>query len=141
MNLNRFIRHCLLLLFVLLQCVAPFAHAHVNGNSTDHNIHLAEIDSAWLNDHGLNNHESNHHDSGHHDAGTTQLANETEHAVVVCMPPECRGSELLIAQPIAVYEQRLFAARQHGVLSFAAPPRQILSSTPYQHPYSQAPPA
>jgi len=131
MNLNRLIRLYLLLLFALLQCVAPLAHAHVNGDNADGNVHLASIDSAWLYEHSLNQ----------HDSAVTQLSVEHEHSAVVCVPPESRGSEPVVDQPIAEIIRQLLATREHGVFSFAAPPRQILSSTPYQHPYSQAPPA
>ena len=126
MNLNRLIRFYLLLLFALLQCVAPFAHAHVDGNNADHNIHLASIESAWVTAHNS--------DAAH-------LAIEPDHSAVVCMPPAYRGSDLAIAQAVTMSDKQLFAACEHRVVSFVTFHQLILSSVPYQHPCSQAPPA
>lgn len=127
MNLNRLSRLFLLLLFVLLQCVAPLAHAHVNGDSTDRHVHIAVTDASQLN-------ELDHH------ADAAHLSHAENHSAVVCMPPEYRGSALLIDEPAAASKYGMFVLREHGAVvavDFYPPP---LPLTPYQQPSSQAPP-
>ena len=124
MKLIRLIRLQMLVLFTLLQCVAPVAHAHVNGHNTDHGVHLAFIEHAGL--------------SGHHSA-LPRLAVAEDNSSVVVMPPEYRSADLAIAQSAAVAEQ-LFALREHIAFSFVASGRQALPLLSYQHPRSQAPP-
>lgn len=136
MNLNRFIRIYLLLLFALLQGVAPFAHAHVNGNNTDHDIHLAVIDSARLNGHGLNDRVLNDQDA---DAG--QYAVEQEHSAVVYMPPVSRYDDSTPDLHINADDIKQIRPLEYSVTPCAIFSRDILPSFPYQHPCSQAPPA
>lgn len=126
MHLTRSVRFLLLLLFALLQCVAPLAHAHVNGNNADQSAHIAIIDSAAL---------------AAHDSDAAYFAAEQHPSAVVCMPPESRCSDLAVAQHIAATDKPLLAVGGHVVLSFVAPPRQNLCRSPYQYPRSQAPPA
>jgi len=125
MNLNRLVRLQLLLLFALLQCVAPVAHAHVNGHHADQHVHLAYIDHLDLSD---------------HESGLSHLSVEAGHSSVVSMPPEYRYADPVIAQAVAV-DEHLFALREHIAHAFAPPGRQALPLPPYQHPCSQAPPA
>lgn len=128
MNLNRFIRIYLLLLFALLQSVAPFAHAHVNGNNTDHDIHLAVIDSARLNGHGLYDHALNY-------------AVEQEHSAVVYMPPVTRSDDLTPDLYVNSGEINQLRQFENSASPCATYSRLALPSFPYQHPCSQAPPA
>lgn len=41
--MQRFLKTSLALIFALLQCIAPVAHAHISGGSADHGIHLPDI--------------------------------------------------------------------------------------------------
>jgi hypothetical protein len=126
MNLNRLIRLHLLLLFALLQCVAPVAHAHVNGHHTDRHVHLAYID---------------HLDSEDHPSGLPHVSAEADHSSVVSMPPEYRSAELTVGQALEAGDERLLALREYAAQPFVILPRQVLPFFPYQHPCSQAPPA
>lgn len=127
MNANRPCRFLLLLLFVLLQCVVPFAHAHVNGDSADRHIHFAVADAPQF------------IDLDHH-ADAVHLSHAEHHSAVVCMPPEYRGSALVTDEPFAASKHAVFVLREYGAVAAVDfyPPR--LSLTPYQHPSSQAPP-
>lgn len=126
MNLTRAIRYLLLLLFALLQCVAPLAHAHVNGNNAAQNVHLAIIDSAAL---------------AVHDSDATHFAAERHPSAVVCMPPEYRCGDLAAAQPVHAHKQCPSVLCEHIALRFVNLYQQSLPLPPYQHPRSQAPPA
>jgi hypothetical protein len=126
MKLTRHFRLLLLMLFALLQCVAPLAHAHVNGNNADQKVHLAIIDSPWLTA---------------HDSNSAHLTVEPDHSAVVCLPPESGCSDLKIAQPLPVNEKCPSALCEHITLQFVNLYQQSLPLTPYQHPCSQAPPA
>ena len=130
MSLSHLIRVPLLLLFVLLQCVAPLAHAHVNNEHGENNgrgVHIDMVDSPWLNNHG---HES---DSAH-------LSVDEHHSAVVSMPPEYRSSALAVDQPAVATGQRLLVLCEHKAVLFIAFHRQNLPLFPCQHPCSQAPP-
>lgn len=130
MNLYRFPRLLLLMLFVLLQCVAPLAHAHVNnghGDNTAQHVHFDSIDSSWLSDH-------------HHEADATQLSAEGHHSAVVCLPPECRSGSLLIEQPVLASRHDQIMPGEYSAVVFGTVYRHGLASPPYQHPLSQAPP-
>src|SRR3989339_1339184 len=89
MNWNRIIRLKLLLLFALLQCIAPVAHAHVNGNNSSQHAHAPIVHSPRLVAHS--------HD--HQDSGSTGISADQHHSAVVSMPPEFRSSLLHIEQP------------------------------------------
>jgi len=41
--MQRFLKTSLALIFALLQCIAPVAHAHISGSSAGHGIHLPDI--------------------------------------------------------------------------------------------------
>lgn len=125
MNLNRLIRLQFLMLFALLQCVAPVAHAHVNGHHADRHVHLAYLD---------------HIDVIDRASGSPQVSVEADHSSVVSMPPEYRSAELMVAQAAGASEERLWALREYAVQRFVTVPRQTLPFFPYQHPCSQAPP-
>lgn len=127
MNLNRLIRVYLLLLFALLQCVAPLAHAHVNGDSADQKVHLATIESSWLNAH-------------EHDFHAEQFAAELAHSAVVTMPPEYRFNDIAVVQVSGASVEPLLALRVYSAPLFVAPPPQSIAFLPYQLPCSQAPP-
>lgn len=127
MNLNRMIRLKLMLLFALLQCVAPLAHAHVNGHNTGQTVHIELHDSAGFIDH-------------HHDTETTQLSVDEHHSDVVSMPPEGRSNLLLVEQPDGPIQHGNVVPQAHSAGAVVDYQQQILPSFPYQHPCSQAPP-
>jgi hypothetical protein len=116
----------LLLLFALLQCVAPLAHAHVNGHNADHGIHLFY---------------TVHTDSDSQIPGLLQLSAETDSVTVVSMPPQYKSVELTVVQTVGLVNEPLFALREYEIQQFVILPRQILPFLPYQHPCSRAPPA
>jgi len=128
MSLRNPIRYLLLLLFTLLQCVAPLAHAHVNGNHAAHNVHIALVGA----------HEFAGHQ--HNDIGIVPHSAHEHDTSVVCMPPESRAATLIIDLPML--------SSQHGLLPKKEPVSNIfdelyqlsVTSTPYSHPFSQAPP-
>lgn len=128
MNLTRLIRFPLLLLFAFLQCVAPLAHAHVNGDHAAQNAHLDSIDAAWSGAH-------------RHVPDAAHVAPEETHSAVVCMPPEYRCSVLTMDQPAVVSRKNPLLLCEHRVLLPVALQRQNLPLSPYQHPCSQAPPS
>jgi hypothetical protein len=126
MKLTRYARLPLLLLFTLLQSVAPVAHAHVNGQHADQHVHLAYLD---------------HLDAGGNPPGLPQLSVETGHSSVVSMPPEYRPAEHAVLQAPALADDCIFALRENAVQRIAPLPRLALPFLPYQHPCSRAPPA
>jgi len=126
LNLNRLLRLYLLLLFALLQSVAPLAHAHVNGHHADQHVHLAYIDHLDLSD---------------HTSGLPHISAEADHTSIVSMPPEFRSAELAVVQAVDVTDEQLLALREYAAQPFVILPRQVLPFFPYQHPCSQAPPA
>ncbi len=130
MNLNRMIRLQLLMLFALLQCVAPLAHAHVNGQHTDHEVHLELGHAHWFNDHhGATSTATTHLSAGGHDSA------------VVCMPTAYRFNTHAAAQLVVVNLQSIPLLCEAGALPLLITERQVLPLLPYQHPFSQAPPA
>ena len=129
MKLTYYIRSLLLMLFALLQCVAPLAHAHVNGDNADQSIHL-DISS-------LSRFGDYHH---HNDADVAQFSAIEYHSATVCMPPECRSSKLVIDHPVAVSQDGKVVFREHSAVVFDDCYEKTLFLTPYQHPFSQAPP-
>lgn len=128
MNLTHLIRFLLLLLFAFLQCVAPLAHAHVNGNHAGQNAHLDSIDAPWSGAH-------------RHVPDAAHVALEEQHSAVVCMPPEYRCTGLAIDQAVVVSRQNPLLLREHSALLPVALQRHNLPLSPYQHPCSQAPPS
>ncbi len=132
MNLNRAIRLSLLMLFALLQCVAPLAHAHVNGQHADHDVHIVHIvhielsDAPWYND---------------HDAAAHHLSAGEHHSAVVCMPTSYRFNIQASVQAVVVNLQSFPLSCVAGALPLLHTERQLAPLLPYQHPYSQAPPA
>lgn len=117
----------LLLLFALLQCVTPLAHAHVNGNHAGQSAHITLNDVSGTLEH-------------QQPFEIARLSTEEHQDAVVCMPPEYRLSVLTIDLPVL--------ASQHVLLPKKEPASHILddlyhvslASTPYRHPFSQAPP-
>jgi hypothetical protein len=130
MPLTHFFRIQLLLLFALLQCVAPLAHAHVNGDNAGHKVHLDIIDSPWLSAHD--------HDAG--EAGLSAERVHSDHSAVVSMPPEFRYGGLAVAQASGATAEPVLALRAYRAICFVALPRQRIAFLPYQLPSSQAPP-
>ena len=131
MILDRLARICLLLLFALLQGVAPLAHAHVSGHHTGQTVHIELHDFAG-------------HSAGfiahHHDTEITQLSDDEHHSAVVSMPPEFRSSLLLVEQPDGPIQLGNVVPHTHSADTVVDYRQQLLSSFPYQHPCSQAPP-
>lgn len=121
----RFTRLPLLMLFALLQCVAPLSHAHVDGHSVDQHVHVPDIDSPWINA---------------HDSDSPHLSVEPDHSNVVCMPPEYRCSDLTVDQAAIVGKHNLLLPREYAPVVLLVPERQSPPLPPYQHPCSQAPP-
>jgi len=129
MSLTHFFRILLLLMFALLQCVVPLAHAHVNGDNAGHKVHLDIIDSTWPSAHD-------------HDSSEAHLSAErvhSDHSAVVSMPPEYRYSSA-VAQASGATAEPLSAPRAYIALLFVAIPGLSLAFLPYQLPCSQAPP-
>jgi hypothetical protein len=130
MPLTRLVRFLLLLLFVLLQCVAPLAHAHVNNEHGDYNgpgVHIGLPDTQWL-------------DSHDHESASAHLSAGEHHSAVVCMPPEFRYSAVTIVQPVAAAGQSMPVRGGHSAVLYVAMHCQNLPLFPCQHPCSQAPP-
>jgi hypothetical protein len=125
MNIFRTVRVVLLLLFALLQCVAPLAHAHVNGHNAGHAVHMDSVDSPWGND---------------HDAGITHLTIEKNHSAFVSMPPEYRFSDHSIALPAFIDIRISLTPCEQSPLSYMTVDGQRVKHSSYQHPCSQAPP-
>ena len=125
MNLNRLLRYLLLLLFALLQCLAPLAHAHVNGDNTSHGVHVEFNVVPWAGDH---DHASVHQPHGE------------PHSAVVCMPPEFRGSALLVEQAVATNNAGMPVQPEHSVLVADGWQSPCFAHPPYRHPFAQAPP-
>ncbi len=130
MNLNCAIRLPLLMLFALLQCVAPLAHAHVNGQHADHEVHIELSDAHWHNDHRGDTSTAAHH-----------LSAGEAHSAVVSMPPSYRFSTHAAAQAVVVNVQSIPTLCEAIALPLLITERQVLPLLPYQHPFSQAPPA
>ncbi len=126
MNLNRAIRLSLLMLFALLQCVAPLAHAHVNGHHADHTLHVELSDA------------SSHDD---HDAVSTHLTDEGHHSAFVSMPPAYRFNVQIGAQAALVITKPVAPPCEPSALPLPVVERQEIPFLPYLHPFSQAPPA
>jgi len=126
LKLIGFIRLQLLLLFVLLQCVAPLAHAHVNGHNIDHGIHISYVD---------------HADSNGHEQNTPYLAADQDNTAVVKLPPEARSFELMLAQAVDSTGNSLIPLCNFVAQRYIHHPRQFLPFISFQHPCSQAPPA
>jgi len=127
MSLMHLLRIQFLLLFSLLQCVAPLAHAHVNGDSADQKVHLAAIESSWLN-------------SQDPVSSEVQLPAGHDHSGVVSMPPEYRYGDLALIHISDASVKPVLALRGYIALFFVVLPRQSIVCLPYQLPCSQAPP-
>ena len=125
MNIVRTIRIVLLMLFALLQCVAPLAHAHVNGHNAGHAVHMDSVDSPWAND---------------HDAGVTHLTVAKNHSAVVSMPPAYKFSDHTVAQPVVVIIRNGVAPCKQNPPTYVNAQSQRVLHLSYQHPCSQAPP-
>lgn len=121
--MKRLIKLPLMLLFALLQCMVPFAHAHVDGHNEDSHVHIALAN-------GLNVHP----------VSTIQASADTTHSGVVVMQPVYRYMAIAIAQPVAETVQILPAIAAQSVLSLPVFEQKILPLPPYHHPCSQAPP-
>ncbi len=111
----------LLMVFVLLQCIAPLAHAHVDGLDAEANLYS--------------------HDTQHNDAHTAHIENHLGAVVSVVQAtpmnfaldvgePELLGADSVQASATAV---SLFSV--HRAIHFLLP-----SSTRYALAWSQAPP-
>ena len=130
MTLSQLVRVPLLLLFVLLQCVAPLAHAHINdehGEYDGQGVHIDLVDSPRLNVH-------------HHESDSAHLSVDEHHSAVVSMQPEYRSSALAIDHPAVVTGQRLLVLSEHEAVLFIAFHQLNLPLFPCPHPCSQAPP-
>lgn len=127
MNLNYLFRIQLLMLFTLLQCVAPLAHAHVNGNNVGQNVHMALNDVTGMHGHQLDAEITSHFTEEHHDA-------------VVCMPPENRSSVLIVDLPVLPSQCELLPQNKSATRVSDHLHTVSFALTPYRHPFSQAPP-
>jgi hypothetical protein len=124
--MNRLYSFLLLALFTLLQCVAPIAHAHVNGDSLDQHIHISISGTQGL---ALKDSEAKH------------WSVESSHSPVICMPAEHRGEEQAQVLAVACIGKPAFAQPGHIVVMAASPQLRNCPVSPYRLPYSQAPPA
>lgn len=122
------IRYLLLVLFTLLQCVAPLAHAHVNGNNAAQNAHIA-----LAGDHDFAGHQ-------HHDIGIVSHSAHDHDSSVVCMPPESRATALIFDLPVLPSQCELFPHNKSATCVLDHLHTVSLALTPYRHPFSQAPP-
>ncbi|MGV8933023.1 MAG: hypothetical protein ACOH1I_00250 [Gallionellaceae bacterium] len=123
--MKRWIKLPLMLLFALLQCMTPFAHAHVDGHSEDSHVHVAFDAADWLQDHPL---------------ASKQISADTTHSAVVGMQPEHRIKELVIVLPVFATSKifSVFIVQCEPLFSIAD--YQPHPLPPFQHPNSQAPP-
>lgn len=124
---GRYMRLFMLMTFALLQGMAPLAHAHINGHSEDHHIHLAEVDS---------------HQAYEHELASPSATVEEDHARTVGMQPEFRGKKLelvKLALPAALPAVPEVAPAAEDV-RFPAFDIPRITSLPFHHPVSQAPP-
>jgi hypothetical protein len=131
---SQLIRLPLLVLFVLLQSVAPLAHAHVDGNHGEYDgqgVHLNLSDPAWSNE------NDNHHD---HDLVPHHLLADSHQSVAVSIQTEFRDDDLLLEQPAVISGRKLLGQTEPKAVLFLAFQLQTLPLFPCQHPCSQAPP-
>jgi len=130
MSLYRYSRLLLLTLFVLLQSIAPLAHAHIDnghGDNTARHVHFDSIDLS--------------RSSGHrHKVDATQLIDEEHHSAVVCLPPEYRSGSLPIEPPVLASRHYQIVPGEYSAVVLGYLYWHWLASSPYQHPFSQAPP-
>lgn len=124
MRIYRLARHVLLLLFTLLQCVAPLAHAHVDGHNAAHSVHIASVIT-----HGADV------------VFAAQLSLHEHESSVVCMPPEYRSSDLKYGYVFIAGQKILLASPGLIVTQCNDQRLQAFPFFPYQLPCSQAPPA
>ena len=125
MNFYRLSHNLLLILFALLQGLAPVAHAHVNGDNADHAIHLALLDSP---------HPVSQDKAGIH------ATIDADHSTVVSIQPQFKSNDFALDQYFSTAENRFEHLQELLVLHLQAPRELSFFSTPYQHPCSQAPP-
>jgi hypothetical protein len=124
---KRYMQLLLLVIFALLQGMAPLAHAHINGHSEDHHIHLAELDA--------------HPGHVYEQASPTATVGE-DHARTVGMQPEFRSNKLELAKialPDAIVLPAVISAESACCFPVIDTPR--ATSFHFHHPVSQAPPA
>jgi hypothetical protein len=124
--MNRLYSFSLLALFTLLQCVAPVAHAHVNGDSLDQHIHIGISGTQGQ---ALKNSEAK------------LWSVESSHSSVICMPAQHRGEKQALVLAVADIGKPVFAQSGHIVVMAASPQLRNCPLSPYRLPYSQAPPA
>ena len=123
--MQQIIRLQLLLVFMLLQCLAPFAHAHVDGQNADHHVHLANVDL---------------HQHGGHLYTTSTVSTIEDDSQVVSLQPEFRSKKQDVSQDIiggGLPRLTRQAAAPNQVQSFSVA---RITIVPYQHPSAQAPP-
>ena len=126
MSLKSNFRLLLLMLFALLQCIAPLAHAHVNGHhSADELVIVDYVDARH---------------SHNHNIGVFHMSVAEEHSAVVSMQPEYRLKEFVIAQTVVADLQISLLLQESSIMAWPPAGRQFFSVPPYQHPCSQAPP-
>lgn len=113
----------LLILFVLLQCIAPLAHAHIDGTSSDHATHSHEI-------------------SVHSLSVSNYTHMERHELAVISMPQAFTVSKVLSPDhtpPLQTHD-RLTPIRISNFFSFPEPPTLVIADPGYLFCLAQAPP-
>ena len=127
MNFYRLPHKLLLILFVLLQGLAPVAHAHVNADyadNADHANHLALLET---------------HSVSQDKAGIHAMI-DADHSTIVSMQPQFKSNDFALDQYFSTAENRFEHLQELLVMHLQAPRELSFFSSPYQHPCSQAPP-
>ena len=129
MTLSYLLRIQLLLLFALLQCVTPLAHAHVNGNNVGQAAHMPLYDVTIMHGH-------------QHEFENAHLSTEEHHDVdaVIGMQPESRSSVLVVDLPVLPTQRELLPHDKSVTRVLDNLHTVSFALTPYRHPFSQAPP-
>lgn len=125
--------------FILMQGMAPLAHAHVDGDHAEQHAHLAGVDMSWFDDHAS---PISHANTVSHASpvSATQQVHGEYHAAMVCMPPECSNKVLLVEQPAIAAASCTIPPCQHVARIQLASYLQSLLPAPYTRPSSHAPP-
>lgn len=112
-------------LFTLLQCVAPLAHAHIDGDQSNHGLHAVEFE------HALGGHELSRCEASSPESPAIGMPHEL---------PRDNSLELALAPPRAL-PQLPPATAQPTIAAVVASLAPILGPGSFETPLSHAPPA
>lgn len=110
----------------------PLAHAHVDGQNAAQSVHLAmgDVHGYVVNNHDFDSIDVSQHSAHEHDSS------------VVCMQPEYRSSDVTIAPTALIIVKQIVIAQIEPLkIPSNESTLQQLSPSPFQRPFSQAPPA